>query len=170
MGDFTSFQAAVVDFFNPSAPSPLDYVVSAVSMLGSWKFLGAAGFLILLKRRSLGKKLLLALAITLLIIYPLKMLTNELRPCAAYENIRAVEGCESTGSFPSAHAALAFAYFVVLSEEFKDRKKPLLAAAVAVSLTRLYLGQHYPLDIIAGALIGYSAGYAVNKCGFNILR
>lgn len=163
MSGLASIQVAIVDLFNPNAQSPLDYIVSAISMLGSWQFLMALGIAIFLERRPLGKKLLLVLAITMLIIYPLKILTNDPRPCAAHENIRAVEGCESSGSFPSAHAALTFAYFVILSGEFKGRKKPFFAAAAAISVSRLYLGQHYPLDIIAGALIGYSAGYAVNK-------
>lgn len=159
MSDFMSLQATAVDFFNPDAPSFLDYAVGAISLLGNWKFLAVASFLVLLKKKQLGKKMLLVLAITLLAVYPLKQLTHEARPYATHANIRAVGGYESTGSFPSAHAALAFAYFMLLSGEF-NRKK-LFLIAIAVSLSRLYLGQHYPLDIAAGALLGSFIGYAV---------
>jgi undecaprenyl-diphosphatase len=57
-------------------------------------------------------------------------------------------------AFPSGHATVAFACATVLSA-FAPRAAPaflLLAAAIAYS--RLYLGVHWPLDVVAGAAIG----------------
>lgn len=161
MSELTAFQAQIVDFLNPNAPSLLDYVFVSISILGEWKFAGAASFIVFLKNRSLGKKLLLVFFITLLFIFPLKMLIDEPRPYVAYKEIREVGWHEETSSFPSGHAAFAFSYFVVLSKAF-GRRKTFLGAALLIAFTRLYLGQHYPLDVIAGAGFGLLAGSLTN--------
>ncbi len=161
MSELTAFQAQIVDFLNPNAPSLLDYVFVSISILGEWKFAGAASFIVFLKNRSLGKKLLLVFFITLLFIFPLKMLIDEPRPYVAYKEIREVGWHEETSSFPSGHAAFAFSYFVVLSKAF-GRRKTFLGAALLIAFTRLYLGQHYPLDVIAGVGFGLLAGSLTN--------
>jgi undecaprenyl-diphosphatase len=57
-------------------------------------------------------------------------------------------------SFPSAHAATAFAGATMLSH-FVPRAAPALyVLAAAIAYSRLYVGAHYPLDVIVGALIG----------------
>ena len=61
-------------------------------------------------------------------------------------------------SFPSGHATIAFAMAVVLS-----RKEPkwwwiFYVLAVLISLSRIFLGKHYPLDVIVGGLLGWSIG------------
>lgn len=155
-----AFQAQIVDFLNPNAPSLLDYVFASISILGEWKFVGTASLIVLLKNRSLGKKILLVFFITLLFLLPLKALTDEPRPYVTYSDIRSIGRHEETSSFPSGHAAFAFAYFTVLSK--LGRRKTLLGAALLVSFSRLYLGQHYPLDIIAGAGLGLLTGHLTN--------
>ena len=61
-------------------------------------------------------------------------------------------------SFPSGHATVSWAAYVLLSE-YEPRWKPyLFTLAVLVSLSRIYLGVHYPLDILAGAFIGWCIG------------
>ena len=55
-------------------------------------------------------------------------------------------------SYPSAHATTSFAAARVLSGRLPA--KPLYAAAIAMGLSRPYVGVHYPSDIAAGALLG----------------
>jgi membrane-associated phospholipid phosphatase len=55
-------------------------------------------------------------------------------------------------SYPSAHASTSFAAARALSEALPPA--PVYAVAVAMALTRPYLGVHYPTDIVAGALLG----------------
>lgn len=76
-------------------------------------------------------------------------------------------------SFPSGHAAAAFAAVVVLT--FKNIKSKLLITnlqlyklliwflAFLISFSRIYLGHHYPLDIIVGGIIGGLIGEIVIK-------
>lgn len=161
MSELTAVQAQIVEMLNPDAPSLLDYLFISISALGEWKFAGAASFVVFLKNRSIGKKMLLAFFITLLFIFPLKTLIDEPRPYVAYKEIREIGWHEETSSFPSGHAAFAFSYFVVLSKTF-GRRKTFLTAALLIAFTRLYLGQHYPLDIIAGAVLGLFTGYLTN--------
>lgn len=61
-------------------------------------------------------------------------------------------------SFPSTHAVLAFAFAYILSREEPRFAKWFYLLAVFISLSRIYLGVHYPLDIIGGALVGWGVG------------
>ena len=59
-------------------------------------------------------------------------------------------------SFPSSHSTSSFAAARAYSRLLPA--PPLYAAAVAMALSRLYLGVHYPSDIAAGALLGTALG------------
>lgn len=62
-------------------------------------------------------------------------------------------------SFPSNHAAIAFAAIPIILLLFRRAKPFLLAAAILISLSRIYLGVHYLSDALAGAFIGLAVGY-----------
>lgn len=63
-----------------------------------------------------------------------------------------------TFSFPSGHATIAFAMAVVLAQKEPRWKWMFYTLAVLISLSRIYLGVHYPLDVIVGGVIGWSIG------------
>jgi len=64
-------------------------------------------------------------------------------------------------SFPSNHAANSFAFATVLSYFFDYRKNILFTTASIIAFSRVYVGVHYPLDIIFGAIIGYILSWIV---------
>ena len=62
-------------------------------------------------------------------------------------------------SFPSGHTTLAFAVAFIISRILPKRYSiPAFLMAALVAFSRLYLGVHYPTDILGGICIGYVAG------------
>ena len=89
-----------------------------------------------------------------LISYGLKLGIGRERPNVAYADPKPLVHAPHDGSFPSGHATVSFACATVLSF-YAPRAAPaffLLAAAIAWS--RVYVGVHYPLDVLGGAVLG----------------
>ncbi len=89
----------------------------------------------------------------------LKNAIMRVRPCSALKDVRLLVGCTQSGSFPSNHAVNSFAYAIPLFYLTRNhmpssvRLYPLVLAGL-VALSRVYIGVHYPSDIIAGAFLG----------------
>jgi undecaprenyl-diphosphatase len=75
-----------------------------------------------------------------------------------------------SGSFPSGHAATSFACATVLGVLAPSVRLPLFVLAAAVAFSRLYVGVHYPLDVLAGALWGLTVGFAALRAGPAVQR
>ncbi len=84
----------------------------------------------------------------------LKNIIQRPRPSQRYQ-IYKNANCPADYSFPSGHAATAFAAATALSAFHKKRKYFFYAVACLISLSRIYLHCHFFLDVLAGALIGY---------------
>ena len=61
-------------------------------------------------------------------------------------------------SFPSGHATSSFACATVLAAAAPRARVPLFVLAALVAWSRVYVGVHYPLDVLAGALLGVALG------------
>jgi undecaprenyl-diphosphatase len=64
-------------------------------------------------------------------------------------------------SFPSGHATTSFACATVLALAVPRLRVPLLLLAAAIAWSRVYVGVHYPLDMLAGAVLGAGIGFGV---------
>ena len=60
----------------------------------------------------------------------------------------------TTTSFPSGHAASAAAFATAAGSELPVLRGPIATVAAAVALSRVYVGVHYPLDVVAGGAVG----------------
>ena len=63
-----------------------------------------------------------------------------------------------TPSFPSGHTASSFAFANVMGTKYDRYQYPLLGYAALSGYSQMYVGNHYPSDVFAGALLGYSVG------------
>ena len=109
----------------------------------------------------------------------LKPTIQRYRPCRTEANlgfeVHTVNKCGGKYGFASSHAANFFGLASFLALYFRQRKWSILFLSLAtlVAYTRIYLGVHYPGDVIAGALIGVLFGLLVyqiyRKLGKNSL-
>ncbi|MFH1280522.1 MAG: phosphatase PAP2 family protein [Candidatus Beckwithbacteria bacterium] len=119
-------------------------------------------FLFFLRRRKAILQLLLAGFLSKFVIVDLiKFLWERPRP---YVGNSINQILEYTGaSFPSGHAALSFAVSVVVYKYNKKAGILFFVASFLISISRVFVGIHWPTDILAGALVGLFSGWLVLK-------
>ena len=89
----------------------------------------------------------------------LKKLVERVRPYEVVEGLTSVIGAMSSTSFPSGHSACSFAIATVIFLETKKKVGiPALILAAMIASSRLYLGVHYPTDVLAGITVGVLNG------------
>ncbi|MFA9205721.1 MAG: phosphatase PAP2 family protein [Burkholderiaceae bacterium] len=121
-------------------------------------------------------KWLLAVAITIALTdqvssFIFKPFIHRLRPCADPAMLTQVKllipACPSSFSFTSSHAAnhfsLAIFVFMTLQPLFKKYTYLFFLWAGLISYAQIYVGVHYPLDVLAGTFIGLVMGYVGAK-------
>jgi len=76
------------------------------------------------------------------------------RPCVTLPDVHLLVGLKTSLSFPSAHAANFFAVATHFNYFYPKYRWVYFSAAFFVALSRVFIGVHYPLDIIAGGILG----------------
>jgi undecaprenyl-diphosphatase len=88
----------------------------------------------------------------------LKELFDRARPPEAHPDLGSLVAIPGNPSFPSGHAATAFAAATAIALICPKLRFWALGLAAAVALSRVYLRVHYPLDVVAGGLLGAGFG------------
>lgn len=97
----------------------------------------------------------------------IKNAVQRLRPCndeSIKEQVRLLVNCGKGFSFISAHATNHFALAVFVSSllhQWRWLKPALLIWAAMIAFSQVYVGVHYPADVMAGALLGMFLAYAM---------
>lgn len=93
-----------------------------------------------------------------LLVYLLKWKIDALRPLAIFPQAHFVGEPLKLGSFPSGHTQISFSTAAILAKEYKKSWKFLYPWALIVGFSRIYVAAHFPIDVIAGGIIGYLSG------------
>ena len=115
-----------------------------------------------LKEQSL--EVIGGLALTTVLTEGLKIIVNRQRPYEKYTDIYPYQ-YEKGKSFPSGHTAAAFSTATSLAILYKKWYiiAPAYLWSTSVAYSRLYLGQHYPSDVLASAFIGSGSAWLSHK-------
>lgn len=161
----------------------LNFVMPLVSVMGSLIVWSILCLIIFLLGGEKGKHVailtVLALLLTTITVSVLKVVVAEPRPFVTLNNVTLLTSTAVGyySSFPSGHTAESFAFAVVVGFKYKIRflnnlrlAYPLLAFAILVGFSRIYIGVHYPLDVLFGATIGIICAIIILKAENSIKR
>jgi undecaprenyl-diphosphatase len=93
----------------------------------------------------------------------LRQWIGRLRPPLVYPEPRPLVPTPHTGSFPSGHSATAFACATVIAWVSPRLAVPAFVLAALVAWSRVYVGVHWPLDVLGGAALGVLVAIALLK-------
>ena len=118
-------------------------------------------FLWLKRMRGLALVLATALAVSIsdFLGATLKELIARDRPCHVLSHIKDIANCSNSFSFPSNHAVNSFTFATIVTLAYKNLTFLLYVSALLVGYSRIYLGVHYPTDVLSGTLLGILIGF-----------
>ena len=142
---------------------PADGIMLALSVGGQggrvWLLIGAVVALVRPSRAPGVWQTALAIGLAALVVDVVaKPVVGRLRPYDSAPEVRVIDRRPDTRSFPSGHAATAFAGAFALSRLWPSGRLRVWTLAALIAFSRVYVGVHYPLDVLGGALVGLASG------------
>jgi membrane-associated phospholipid phosphatase len=139
-------------------PVWLDRVMTGFTQIGSgYGALAISLILLLANFRLVTYEFVLGSIVLWLVVELMKFLIHRSRPFIRLEQARIVGGRAIGQSFPSGHTSQAFFTATLLAQHFNFNLwvvAGLYTIAILVGITRIYVGAHYPRDVLAGAILG----------------
>ncbi len=166
-----SVDAALFLFVNRSLQNPVfDFLMPFITDLNRHRIvLVLVAVLLLAMLVKGGKRGRLAVAALVLGIAfsdqvnssVIKFVLERPRPCHVLANVHLLVGCGSGYSFPSSHAVNTVCGAAILAFFYPRAAVWLYAFAATVCFSRIYVGVHYPSDVLGGAVLGFFAGLLI---------
>ena len=154
-------------FFNGTLANPVfDFAMPLLTDGDNLRVLyGLAMVVLLIKGNARLRWLVLVSALVLtatdqMSASVIKPMVDRLRPCHVLENVHLLVGCGGGKAMPSAHAANAFGQAALFSLATPRVRWYLWAFAGCIAFSRVFVGVHYPGDVLVGALLGIVIGAA----------
>ena len=91
----------------------------------------------------------------------LKEIIERPRPFLALTDVKLLIEKPNSFSFPSGHSANSFACATVIAKRIKPLAALVVSIAFTIGLSRVYVGVHFPFDVVGGAIIGIVCGLVV---------
>lgn len=110
---------------------------------------------------AISYKLVLSLALIFIATYSIKLFYVKPRPDFRKRKFSSLMERLNESSFPSVHAARITLISMAMYSVFPQFSLLSLLLILLVSFSRIYLKRHYLLDVAAGIIIGFSAGYTI---------
>lgn len=123
-----------------------------------WLAIGTAGVVIDRRRRDHWRRALAGVGAAYVANVAVKQVVRRPRP--SFDGLPQLIGTPTQLSFPSSHATSSFAAARAYAPLLGAAGPALYPLAAAMAATRVYLGVHYPSDILAGAMLGTLVGEA----------
>lgn len=153
--------------------APLDPLFEALTYLGTFAsvwLLAAAALAVAWRRPMIFARVGAAALVAEIVSATIKDSTDRARPPLRMPDPAPLVGLPGTSSFPSGHATVAFACAVMLARTDRRLAAPAFALAAGIAWSRVYVGVHYPLDVLAGAVLGVLLATALLLLGAALRR
>lgn len=154
---------AILLFVQDNLRTPaLTFIMRLFSRIGDagigWIVLGVL-LLVFARTRRRGAAMLGALATEYVLCdLVIKKLVLRPRPYLIISQLELLVAQESSTSFPSGHSASSFACAYMLTRLFGKKGAWAYLPAALIAISRIYVGVHYPSDVVAGVLFGTLVG------------
>ncbi|MEJ5287264.1 MAG: phosphatase PAP2 family protein [Bacteroidota bacterium] len=153
-------------FINKSIANPIfDKLFVLLTVQENWYLLYSVLIYFLWSKYQIrGKIFILLLVITIFVAdqlssHLIKELVGRIRPCHTLQDIRLLVPCGGGKSFPSSHAVNNFAFAILLGSFFRNYRVHFIVIATLIAISRIYVGVHYPSDVVGGAILGTLVGF-----------
>lgn len=170
INQFVNSDIFILDVINNSIKCRLlDWYFPKVTYLGSTQFAACLClFLFIYPDKYVHRfsmEFIISLILCTLFSWIIKLSFNRPRPFIKIENLNVNKISIDDYSFPSAHSAATFSMAVMASIFFPELSIIFSTLAASVGISRIYIGVHYPTDVLIGTIIGIASSLIT----FNLL-